>query len=139
MASNSKVLYTGVTNNLERRVYEHKQGLLAGFSSKYRTKQLVYFEAGSDIRSAIEREKQVKGWLRAKKVALIKSANPNREDLSRGWYDDFGQNMSKEAEMKKDKNSSKTVSEGKLGRRVSSLALRMTKKEVVADYIVERV
>ncbi len=105
MASQSKVLYTGVTNNLERRVYEHKKSLLPGFSSKYRTRKLVYFEAGSDIRSAIEREKQIKGWLRAKKVALIKSINPKWEDLGGDWYENVKPAFIKTMEIKKSKGA----------------------------------
>jgi putative endonuclease len=80
------VLYTGVTNNLERRMYEHKNKLIPGFTSKYKLKRLVYFEETVDINAAITREKQIKGWLRKKKVALIESQNPDWEDLSEGWY-----------------------------------------------------
>ncbi|MEK7187867.1 MAG: GIY-YIG nuclease family protein [Patescibacteria group bacterium] len=80
------VLYTGVTNNLERRVYEHKQKLIPGFSSKYNLNKLIYFETGSDIRSAIVREKQIKSWSRAKKIALINSVNSQWKDLSIDWY-----------------------------------------------------
>jgi putative endonuclease len=69
-------LYTGVTNNLERRVYEHKHGLSDGFTKRYNVARLVYYEATDDVESAIEREKQIKGWLRRKKVALIESVNP---------------------------------------------------------------
>lgn len=82
MASYRRVLYTGMTNNLERRVYEHKRNLLPGFTSKYRVNRLVYFEETPDVRAAIEREKQIKGWLRSKKIALIESANPDWHDLS---------------------------------------------------------
>jgi putative endonuclease len=71
-----------VTNNLERRVYEHKQKLIPVFTTKYNIVRLVYFEATQDIKAAIEREKQIKGWLRSKKIALIESANPQWEDLS---------------------------------------------------------
>ena len=85
MTNKSRTLYTGVTNNLERRVYEHKQKLIPGFTSKYNISRLVYFEATEDIRAAIEREKQIKGWLRSKKVALIESVNPTWADLSAGW------------------------------------------------------
>ena len=88
MTNKSKTLYTGVTNNLKRRVYEHKHKLVPGFTSKYNITQLVYFETTPDVRSAIAREKQIKGWLRAKKIALIDSANPKWQDLSAGWYDD---------------------------------------------------
>ena len=82
MTNKSRTLYTGVTNNLERRVYEHKQKLIPGFTTKYNISRLVYFEATQDIRGAIEREKQIKGWLRSKKVALIESVNPQWEELS---------------------------------------------------------
>ncbi len=85
MSNASKTLYTGVTNSLERRVSEHKQKLLPGFTSKYRATRLVYYEVFSDIRDAIAREKQIKGWLRAKKIALIESVNPTWKDLSLDW------------------------------------------------------
>ncbi len=80
------VLYTGVTNSLERRVYEHKHKLVPGFTSKYNCTRLVYYESGSDVQGAIEREKQIKGWLRKKKIGLIESENPEWKDLSDGWY-----------------------------------------------------
>jgi putative endonuclease len=86
MASASRVLYTGVTNDLHRRVWEHKQKFIDGFTKRYNITRLVYYEETSDIRAAIEREKQIKGWLRAKKVALIESVNPGWSDLSEGWY-----------------------------------------------------
>jgi putative endonuclease len=82
MTNKSRTLYTGVTNNLERRVHEHKQKLIPGFTTKYNISRLVYFEATQDVRAAIEREKQIKGWLRRKKIALIESVNPKWEDLS---------------------------------------------------------
>ncbi len=86
MASKSRTLYTGVTNYLERRVFQHKNKLLPGFSKKYNIDRLVYFESWGDIRDAIGREKQIKGWLRTKKLALIIAKNPAWRDLSRGWY-----------------------------------------------------
>ncbi|HEV2498349.1 MAG TPA: GIY-YIG nuclease family protein [Terriglobia bacterium] len=86
MSSKSRTLYTGVTNNLMRRVYQHKHGILPGFTSSYRITRLVYIEETGDIRAAICREKQIKGWLRAKKIALIESCNPTWEDLSVDWY-----------------------------------------------------
>jgi putative endonuclease len=86
MASASRVLYVGVTSNLHRRVWEHKQKRIDGFTKRYNITRLVYYEETSDIRAAIEREKQIKGWLRAKKVALIESVNPGWSDLSEGWY-----------------------------------------------------
>ena len=82
MSSYSRVIYTGVTNDLCRRVYEHKHKIHEGFTGKYNVNQLVYYEATSDIRSAIEREKQIKGYRREKKVALIEQMNPKWIDLS---------------------------------------------------------
>ncbi len=86
MTNKSGTLYTGVTNNLERRVYEHKHKLVPGFTSKYNITKLVYFEEGNDVNAALAREKQIKGWLRAKKIALIESVNPEWKDLSLDWY-----------------------------------------------------
>jgi putative endonuclease len=85
MTGRSDTLYAGVTNNLERRVYEHKHGLVEGFTKKYNLTMLVYYEATDDIRSAISREKQIKGWVRSKKIALIESMNPQWRDLSEDW------------------------------------------------------
>jgi putative endonuclease len=76
------MLYTGVTNNLERRLYEHQHHLVPGYTNRYDITQLVYYESTPDVRSAIEREKQIKGWLRSKKIVLIESLNPNWNDLS---------------------------------------------------------
>ena len=75
-------LYTGVTNNLTRRVYEHKHKLVEGFTSKYGLSRLVYYEVFDDIRLAIAREKQIKGWLRVRKSALIEAKNPEWNDLA---------------------------------------------------------
>jgi putative endonuclease len=86
MTNRSRTLYTGVTNDLTRRVQEHKQKLIPGFTKKYNITKLVYFEQTNDIQAAIQREKQIKGWLRAKKIALIESINPQWEDLSAEWY-----------------------------------------------------
>ncbi len=85
MASCSRVLYTGVTNDLVRRVDEHKQGLVPGFTSKYKVIRLVYFERFTDVRDAIAREKEIKGWVRARKVRLIEARNPTWEDLAHRW------------------------------------------------------
>ena len=87
MTNNSRTLYTGVTDNLVRRAYEHKKKLVEGFTKKYNITRLVYYETTSDVRAAIQREKQVKGWLRKKKIALIEAANPEWKDLSEGWYE----------------------------------------------------
>ena len=78
---NNKVLYTGVTNNLERRLYEHKNKLADGFTKKYNVNKLVYFDCTTDVKSAIEREKQIKGWIRQKKNELVETMNPKWEDL----------------------------------------------------------
>ncbi|RJO62413.1 MAG: GIY-YIG nuclease family protein [Dehalococcoidia bacterium] len=75
------VLYTGVTNDLKRRVWEHKERFVAGFTHRYNVDKLVYYEACEDVTSAIAREKQLKGWLRRRKVALIESQNPDWHDL----------------------------------------------------------
>src|SRR5712691_4360855 len=85
MSGRTRVLYIGVSNDLERRDYEHKHKLVAGFTSKYRLDRLVYFEEHADIRVAIEREKQIKSWRREKKLALIESVNLNWRDLSLDW------------------------------------------------------
>ena len=85
MANRSRTLYTGVTNSLERRVFEHKQKLVPGFTRKYDITRLVYWEETFDIREAIAREKQIKGWRRSKKIALIESLNPEWRDLSDDW------------------------------------------------------
>ena len=79
--SNS-VLYTGVTNNLVRRIFEHKQKLIPGFTSRYNVTKLVYFEETDNVVDAITREKQIKGWIRQKKNTLIATANPKWKDLA---------------------------------------------------------
>lgn len=84
MSSKSGVLYIGVTSNLIKRVYEHKNELIEGFSSKYKTKALVYYEVTEDVNSAIAREKQLKGWRREKKDSLIDKMNKERKDLYEG-------------------------------------------------------
>jgi putative endonuclease len=86
LASASRVLYTGVTSNLESRVLQHRHKLLPGFTSRYNVNRLVYYETFSDVRAAIAREKEVKGWVRKRKIALIESANRDWKDLSEGWY-----------------------------------------------------
>jgi putative endonuclease len=77
----NNVLYVGVTNDLIRRIYEHKHGLTKGFTQKYNVNRLVYYEVTSDIVVAIEREKQIKGWSRHKKNALVQAMNPDWDDL----------------------------------------------------------
>ncbi len=85
MANAPKRIYTGMTNTLRRRVREHKVKLTSGFAAKYNITRLVYFESFEDVRNAIEREKQIKAWTRAKRLALVESINPKWDDLSRGW------------------------------------------------------
>ena len=79
---NNKVMYIGVTNNLKRRLFEHQTGLVEGFTKKYHVHKLVYYETFGNINNAIEREKQLKGWTRAKKNALVETINPEWNDLS---------------------------------------------------------
>jgi putative endonuclease len=79
------VVYIGVTGNLKRRLYEHRNGLADGFTKKYNVHKLVYFESTSDVYSAISREKQLKKWSRSKKDELIRRINPKWEDLSLAW------------------------------------------------------
>jgi len=83
MASRSRVLYTGVTNDIVRRVDEHKRGLILGFTRKYLVTRLVYFERFAEVRAALAREKEIKGWVRARKIQLIEERNPTWEDLAR--------------------------------------------------------
>ena len=85
MASQSGVLYTGITSDLRARVYQHKSGTDQGFTARYRVRNLVYFESTPDVYSAIAREKQIKDWRRSKKVELIDSSNPEWRDLSAEW------------------------------------------------------
>jgi len=82
---NNKVMYVGVTNNLERRIYEHRNKLVKGFTKKYNINKLVYFEETQDVTSAINREKEIKKWRREKKDQLVNSMNPTWKDLSSGW------------------------------------------------------
>jgi putative endonuclease len=82
LASKSRTLYIGVTNDLHRRLYEHKHKLGLGFTSKYNVNRLVYYEWTEDVNAAIAREKELKGWLRARKIELIESINPVWDDLS---------------------------------------------------------
>ncbi len=79
---NNKVLYVGVTNDLRRRVYEHKSGLMKGFTQRYKVNKLVYYEDTEDIEGAILREKQIKGGSRQKKNELVMKFNPSWKDLS---------------------------------------------------------
>ena len=85
MTNRSGTLYVGVTNDLQRRVAQHRTKVIPGFSSKYNIDRLVYFEETEDVRRALEREKQIKGWVRRKKVDLIEGSNPAWTDLAQDW------------------------------------------------------
>lgn len=87
MSSKTGTLYVGVTNDIKKRVYQHKNHLIPGFTNKYNIDRLLYVERVSDPISAISREKQIKKWRREKKVAIIDSMNPDWKDLSDGWYE----------------------------------------------------
>ena len=82
LANKGRMLYTGITSNIEKRIYEHKHHLINGYTKRYNINKLVYFEETNDVNAALEREKQVKGWLRKKKIALIESVNPEWQDLA---------------------------------------------------------
>mgnify|MGYP003538148478 FL=1 len=82
------VIYTGVTNDIVRRIWEHKYGNIRGFTFKYRCSQLLYFEEFRDVNQAIAREKHIKGWRRDKKLELITSLNPERRDLANDWFEE---------------------------------------------------
>lgn len=86
LANQARMLYVGVTNDLKRRIDEHKQKTSVSYTARYSITRLVYFEMTLDVKVAIAREKQIKGWLRAKKIALITSHNPNWDDLSLEWF-----------------------------------------------------
>jgi len=86
VASRSLTLYIGMTSDLQKRTFEHKTKAHPGFSATYRCDRLVWFERFSDVNEAISREKQLKGWSRAKKLALIRKNNPAWIDLSDGWF-----------------------------------------------------
>jgi putative endonuclease len=86
VASKSRVIYIGMTNDLSRRVYEHKNDLTEGFSKQYRCHRLVYYESSDDVNKAIDREKQLKRWSRKKKIWLIERRNLTWEDLAAEWF-----------------------------------------------------
>src|SRR5436853_501461 len=87
MTTHSRTPYIGVSNDLERRVLEHRTGEVRGFTSRYRMTQLVYYEQFAQVVDAIAREKQLKGWTRAKKIALVERDNPHWENLARDWFE----------------------------------------------------
>ena len=86
VTNRSKTLYIGITNSLSRRIFEHKTGSGEGFAKKYKLDRLVYWERYTSVHSAIAREKQIKGWLRIRKIQLIVEMNPTWKDLAADWY-----------------------------------------------------
>jgi len=98
MTNKSGTLYVGLTNNIKKRVYEHKNKMVEGFTKKYNICKLLYFETFADIYSAIAREKTIKGWLRRKKIELIKSVNPDWVDISNTWQDEILRPLSADSE-----------------------------------------
>jgi putative endonuclease len=86
LSNKSGMLYTGVTNDLEKRLFQHKNKMNEGFTKRYNIDSLMYFESTNDVTVAIAREKQIKGMLRSKKLELIKTVNPRLIDLSEDWY-----------------------------------------------------
>ena len=87
MTNKSGTLYTGMTNNIKKRVCNHKNKLIPGFTEKYNINRLVYYKTFDDVYSAIAREKTIKGWLRKKKIELIQETNPDWKDLAKDWYE----------------------------------------------------
>ena len=90
MSSKSRRVYTGMTNNIDRRVQQHKAGEIEGFTQRYKINRLVYYEKFQYVRAAIHREKEIKGWDRAKRVALIERENPTWDDLAADWGKPMG-------------------------------------------------
>lgn len=86
ISNSSRMLYVGVTNDLQRRMFEHKGKLVPGFSQKYNLHQLVYWESFGNIKDAITRDRVIKGWLRTRKVVLIREMNPEWKDLAEDWF-----------------------------------------------------
>ena len=87
LASHTRVLYTGVTRDLLRRIHQHRLGQIAGFTKRYHVTRLVYFEETSSARVAFERERQIKGWSRAKRIQLVESVNAGWLDLAKDWFE----------------------------------------------------
>lgn len=87
LASKTRRLYVGVTNDLERRVWQHRTKAIEGFTSKYNIERLMWYESTSDVMAAIKREKEIKGWRREKKIKLIEAENPGWVDLAKDWFE----------------------------------------------------
>src|SRR4030042_972505 len=88
MSNMHHTLYVGVTNDLYRRMYQHRNGVISGFTKRYGLRMLVWYEQTGDIREALAREKEIKAWRREKKIGLIESMNPEWKDLSREWLEE---------------------------------------------------
>ena len=88
LSNNFGAIYIGVTNNLDRRLYEHRYISRSGYVHKYKVHRLIYFENTEDINSALSREKELKGWTRKKKLELVRRSNPGFKDLGEGWFDE---------------------------------------------------
>ena len=101
LSSKSRILYVGVTSSVDRRIIEHKTKALEGFTSRYNINTLVHFERFTDIHRAIAREKEIKGWRRDKKIALIESMNPTFRDLAKEWYEEWLESERRLAELNK--------------------------------------
>jgi len=96
VANSRRTIYIGVTNNILRRVYEYKFGEAGGWAKRYNLTKLVYYEPFDSMRQAIEREKQLKGWLRSRKNALIEEFNPTWQDLAKDWYENDPSQLAKD-------------------------------------------
>ena len=107
LASDSGTFYIGTTGFLEKRVFQHKEELIEGFTKKYGIHRLLYFESFDDVHKAIARETQLKGWTRAKKIALIEKTNPQWKDLAAEWYRDINERFAK-FKRSRDKRDSST-------------------------------
>ncbi len=94
MASETGTLYTGITSNIKRRIFEHRTGEIPGFTNRYNVKKLVYVETFKTPDAAIKREKQIKSWRREKKIKLIDTKNPAWDDLAADWYTDYRESPS---------------------------------------------
>ena len=106
MSNRSQTIYTGMTNGLRKRVFQHKVGINEGFTKKYKLDRLVYRESYGQVSQALAREKEVKGWLRIKKIQLIVSVNPTWADLSRGLFPDLEEEVQKELARAKNESAS---------------------------------
>jgi putative endonuclease len=109
LSNRSKTIYTGMTNGLRKRVFQHKLGINEGFAKKYKLDRLVYWESYGNVLQAIAREKQIKGWSRIKKIQLIVSVNPTWADLSLELFPGLEEEVQKELEKDKRHDSAPTI------------------------------